>query len=62
MAAWGKPQWTDIMRDVLIDNDSEEIRFKMNLHTGLDAKFLDCATNEDIALQHNSLQNISYIM
>jgi carbamoyltransferase len=48
MAAWGTPKWTDIMRDVLVD-DPEEICFKSNLHAGLDPKFLDCATNEDIA-------------
>jgi len=48
MAGWGNPQWTEVMRDVLVDNP-EEIRFKSNLHTGLDPKFLGCATNEDIA-------------
>ena len=48
MAGWGTPQWTEVMRDVLVDNP-EEICFKSNLHTGLDPKFLDCATNEDIA-------------
>ena len=48
MAGWGNPQWTDVMRDVLIDNP-EEIQFKSNLHAGLDAEFLGCATNEDIA-------------
>ena len=49
MAGWGTPQWTEVMRDVLIEEDPSEIRFKMNLHTGLDPEFLGCATNEDIA-------------
>ena len=54
MAGWGTPQWTEVMRDVLVDNP-EEIRFKSNLHTGLDPKFLDCATNEDIAASAQQL-------
>ena len=54
MAGWGTPQWTEIMRDVLVDNP-EEIRFKSNLHTGLDPKFMDCATNEDIAASAQQL-------
>ena len=49
MAGWGMPQWTDVMRDVLIDDDPAEIRFKSNLHTGFDADFLGGASNEDIA-------------
>ena len=49
MAGWGMPQWTDVMRDVLIDDDPSEIRFKSNLHTGFDADFLGGASNEDIA-------------
>jgi len=48
MAGWGTPQWTEVMRDVLLENP-EEIRFKSNLHTGLDPKFMNCATDEDIA-------------
>ena len=55
MAGWGTPQWTEVMRDVLIDNDPSEIRFKMNLHTGLDPAFMDCATNEDIAASAQKL-------
>ena len=54
MAGWGTPQWTEVMRDVLVDNP-EEIRFKSNLHTGLDPKFMDCATNEDIAASAQQL-------
>ena len=54
MAGWGTPQWTEIMRDVLLDNP-EEIRFKSNLHTGLDPKFMNCATNEDIAASAQEL-------
>ena len=54
MAGWGTPQWTEVMRDVLVDNP-EEIRFKQNLHTGLDPKFMDCATNEDIAASAQQL-------
>jgi carbamoyltransferase len=49
MAGWGTPKWTDVMRDVLIDDDPSEIRFKSNLHTGFDADFLGGASNEDIA-------------
>jgi carbamoyltransferase len=48
MAGWGTPQWTEIMRDVLLE-DPEQLRFKQNLHTGFDADFLGGATNEDIA-------------
>ena len=55
MAGWGTPQWTEVMRDVLIDEDPSEIRFKMNLHTGLDPEFLGCATNEDIAASAQKL-------
>ena len=55
MAGWGTPQWTEVMRDVLIEQDPTEIRFKSNLHTGLDPKFLDCATNEDIAASAQQL-------
>ena len=54
MAGWGTPQWTEVMRDVLVDNP-EEIRFKSNLHTGLDAEFLGHATNEDIAASAQKL-------
>ena len=48
MAGWGTPKWTEVMRDVLLE-DPEQLRFRSNLHTGLDSNFLDCATNEDIA-------------
>ena len=55
MAGWGTPQWTEVMRDVLIENDPAEIRFKSNLHTGLDPAFLGGATNEDIAASAQKL-------
>jgi carbamoyltransferase len=63
MAAWGQPQWRDIMRDVLVE-DVSEARFKMNLHTGLDAKFLQCATDQDIAASAQAVleQLIAQIM
>jgi len=54
MAGWGRPQWTEIMRDALIEN-SEQLQFKQNLHTGLDAEFLGHATNEDIAASAQQL-------
>jgi len=54
MAGWGTPQWTDVMRDVLVNNP-EEICFKLNLHTGLDTEFLGHATNEDIAASAQKL-------
>ncbi len=54
MAGWGTPRWTEVMRDVLVDNP-EQLRFRSNLHTGLDSSFLDCATNEDIAASAQQL-------
>ena len=54
MAGWGTPQWTEVMRDVLLE-DPEQLRFRSNLHTGLDSSFLDCATNEDIAASAQQL-------
>ena len=54
MSGWGTPKWTEVMSDVLVDNP-EQLRFKSNLHTGLDPKFLDCATNEDIAASAQQL-------
>ena len=54
MAGWGTPQWTEVMRDVLVE-DSKQLRFKSNLHTGLDSEFLGCATNEDIAASAQQL-------
>jgi carbamoyltransferase len=54
MAGWGTPKWTEVMRDVLVDNP-EQLRFRSNLHTGLDSNFLDCATNEDIAASAQQL-------
>jgi carbamoyltransferase len=49
-----RPQWTEIMRDALVEN-SEQLQFKQNLHTGLDAEFLGHATNEDIAASAQQL-------
>jgi len=54
MAGWGTPKWTEVMRDVLIE-DAEQIQFKSNLHTGLEPEFLGCATNEDIAASAQQL-------
>jgi carbamoyltransferase len=54
MAGWGTPQWTEVMQDVLLD-DSTELRFKSNLHTGVDPEFLGAATNEDIAASAQKL-------
>jgi len=54
MAGWGTPKWTEVMRDVLID-DPQQLRFRSNLHTGLDAEFLGHATNEDIAASAQQL-------
>jgi carbamoyltransferase len=54
MSGWGTPQWTEVMRDVLLE-DSEQLTFKSNLHTGLEPEFLDCATNEDIAASAQKL-------
>ena len=54
MSGWGTPKYTEVMRDVLLDNP-EELRFKLNLHTGLDSEFLGCATNEDIAASAQQL-------
>jgi len=48
MAAWGKPNWYEVMADQVIE-DFDKIKFKNNLHIGFDEKFLESATNEDIA-------------
>ena len=54
MSGWGTPKWTEDMRDALIDNP-EQVRFKSNLHAGIDSKFLGHATNEDIAASAQQL-------
>jgi carbamoyltransferase len=54
MAGWGRPQWTEVMRDTLVDNP-EQVRFKSNLHTGLEPEFLGFATNADIAASAQQL-------
>jgi carbamoyltransferase len=48
MAAWGQPSWYQSMATQVI-KDFERIEFNNNLHVGLDATFLESATNEDIA-------------
>jgi len=55
MAGWGTPKWTKVMRDVLIEQDPTQIRFRSNLHTGLDPEFLGGASNEDIAASAQQL-------
>ena len=48
MSAWGKPNWYQRMhRDLVADDVS--IQFRDNLHLGLDAEYLNMATNEDLA-------------
>ena len=54
MSGWGTPKWTEVMRDTLIDNP-EQVRFKSNLHAGIDSEFLSHATNEDIAASAQQL-------
>jgi len=48
MAGWGRPVWYEQMFSKLVHNEST-IKFKDNLHLGLDNSFLESATNEDIA-------------
>ena len=48
MAAWGKPDWYNAMRDHLIA-DVDAVTFKENLHIGIAPSFLQAAANEDIA-------------
>jgi carbamoyltransferase len=48
MAGWGQPNWYQRMHRDLID-DHAEIRFRDNLHLGIDKEYLDMATNEDLA-------------
>jgi carbamoyltransferase len=48
MAAWGKNIWFDRIYDEQID-DISELKFKNNLHLGIDENYLNGATNEDLA-------------
>jgi carbamoyltransferase len=48
MAGWGQPNWYQRMHRDLID-DYAEIRFKDNLHLGIDKEYLDMATDNDLA-------------
>jgi len=48
MAAWGKNIWFDRIYDEQID-DISELKFKNNLHLGIDENYLNSATNEDLA-------------
>jgi carbamoyltransferase len=49
MAAYGNPQWSSqLIRSVLIDS-VDDIRFKQNLHAGIDPTVFTGCTNEDIA-------------
>jgi carbamoyltransferase len=48
MAAWGQPHYQECMENLVIE-DAENIRFKQNLHTGLDPDWMSGLSNEDIA-------------
>ena len=48
MAGWGQPNWYQRMHRDLIENDAD-IRFRDNLHLGINKDYLDMATDEDLA-------------
>jgi len=48
MAAWGKPIYSNIMKDAFIDNEFNA-SFKKNLHKGIDYNYLPDAKDVDIA-------------
>ena len=48
MSAWGKPHWYQTMHNNLVDDDAQ-VRFKENLHLGIDPNYLSFASNEDLA-------------
>ena len=48
MSGWGRDHCHQVMQDLLVE-DADRIRFKNNLHTGLDPEFLKGLSNEDIA-------------
>ena len=57
MSAWGQPNWYQRMHRDLIADDSD-ITFKDNLHLGIDAEYLNMATNEDLAASAQLLAEI----
>jgi hypothetical protein len=57
MAGWGTPRWTEVMRDVLVDNP-EQLRFRSNLHTGLDSNFLDSVLDNAVVVVAKSVSSI----
>ena len=46
MSAWGRPHWYQTMHNNLIDDDAE-VRFRENLHLGIDPNYLSFASNEE---------------
>jgi carbamoyltransferase len=48
MAAWGRPAYQECMENLVIE-DAENMRFRHNLHTGLDPDWMSGLSNEDIA-------------
>lgn len=48
MAGWGKPAWYQRMHKDLVANDFE-IEFQDNMHLGIDAEYLNMATDADLA-------------
>jgi len=48
MAAWGRPSYQECMESLVIE-DAFDLRFKQNLHTGLDPDWMSGLSNEDIA-------------
>jgi carbamoyltransferase len=54
MAAWGRPTHSLAMLDDLLQ-DQSTIRFKDNLHTGIDQNWLSSVNNEDIAASAQEL-------
>jgi carbamoyltransferase len=60
MAAYGKPMFSSAMKNAFIDNEWA-IRFKQNLHIGVDNQFLDFAHDMELAssIQHLT-ENLIY--
>jgi carbamoyltransferase len=54
MAGWGRSSWYNKMNLDLVD-DLDKIKFKDNLHIGLDSTYLEAASNEDIAASAQEL-------
>ena len=57
MAGWGQPRYRDIMKDALVE-DCAQLRFRSNLHLGLDANFLGGAEDVDIAASAQELTEL----